>query len=114
MANASEYEVRCPACNVTFPKGTKVCLHCGGRTGPSLTAVPPAEGATAIDPSDPSRFELSVRQDAKPMMRPRPLDALSEEDREDSPRSGWGRSLGTLIWVLLAVGFSIVRACSDK
>ena len=28
------YEIWCHSCNVTFPTGTKTCLHCGSRTRP--------------------------------------------------------------------------------
>ncbi len=30
---ASPYEVRCPRCDVSFPVGTRTCLHCGGPNG---------------------------------------------------------------------------------
>ncbi len=29
----SPYEVRCHHCDVSFPVGTKTCLHCGERVG---------------------------------------------------------------------------------
>ena len=31
--STTQYEVRCLRCNVSFPPGTRRCLHCGGRTG---------------------------------------------------------------------------------
>jgi hypothetical protein len=37
------YEVRCLGCNVSFPPGTRRCLHCGeriGRPAPVETGLP--------------------------------------------------------------------------
>ena len=39
MAEAHEFEVRCPSCDVSFPPETRSCLHCGGRTGPARFQV---------------------------------------------------------------------------
>ncbi len=39
-------EVRCHTCDVSFPVGTKQCVHCGGRIGRPLFGLqlPDAEG----------------------------------------------------------------------
>jgi hypothetical protein len=112
MADVSEYEVRCPRCNVTFPIGTKVCLHCGGATGPSSGArgrirfgeAPHASTAPAAP--DTARFELV--QPARAV----PIDGLPEEE-EVPQRGGWIRGAGTLVWILLAIGISVARSCSE-
>jgi hypothetical protein len=81
------YEVYCPSCRVTFPVGTRRCLHCGGRVGPQGSAgmsiePPPAEQAEEVD--------------------------IGGEER---PRI---RSLSplTVLWVLLLLAGSLYRACS--
>jgi hypothetical protein len=112
MAKATEYEVRCPRCNVTFPVGTKRCLHCGGGTGPSRSA---STRATWDDQA--GRFV--VRDDVedvsgrRPILQPRPFDAEPEE-MEEGGRGGLLRAGITLVWILLAVGFSLMRACSEQ
>ena len=35
-----DFEVRCLNCDVSFPVGTKRCLHCGGRVGASGRSIP--------------------------------------------------------------------------
>lgn len=112
MESISRYETRCPSCKVTFPVETKVCIHCGGRTGPSMVRLPDPspdrEGAKDTESivdilrrrqqsADPSRIEAEV----------------SVEDEEEQVRPSRMRSLMTLIWVVLAIGISVVRACSE-
>jgi hypothetical protein len=76
--------VYCHRCNVTFPVGTKRCIHCGGRVGgerfrPDLE-LPPGAGDLDLEPGVGRRSGLS------------PF---------------------TLVWVaLLLVGY-LYRACTD-
>lgn len=108
MESASRYESRCPSCDVTFPAETKVCIHCGGRTGPStlrMPALPPmgeptAEAAPAID--------MSKGRTQVPGSVP-----LELEEAEVGARSSPLRSMITLVWVALAIGISVLRACND-
>jgi hypothetical protein len=110
MTTESQYEVRCPSCDVTFPIGTKKCMHCGGRTGPSHIRVAeralpysPIGGGEAVgDAGSPPTHDLE------------PLSQGSLHDDESAPRRGLLRSAGTLIWVLMLVGFSLMRACTDE
>lgn len=113
MADVTEYEVRCPRCDVSFPTGTKTCLHCGGATGPSTGPrgrVRVAEWARPSrdeQASDMARFEL-----AQPA-RATPIDAQIAEEDDTPRRGGLIRGAGTLVWILLAIGISIARSCSE-
>jgi hypothetical protein len=88
------YEVRCPACAVSFPVGTRRCIHCGGAT-----AVPQTAARLAALRELPFEFEPA---DGPPM---------EEEPEQKSPRRG-GRGLA-LMWLLLAVAASIYRTCAQ-
>ncbi len=90
-ATASEspkVEVRCYRCDVSFPIGTKVCLHCGGRTGapPVLSLPVELQEQDGIDPED-----------------------LIQEGV--SKRSPLRLAVGG-IWLLLALVGSLFRACT--
>ncbi len=79
------YEVFCPECNVTFPVGTRHCLHCGGRLsrerGRLIEALSSFEGEDA-----PPEGEAS------PMSRFSPV---------------------ALVWVLLFAAGTLYRACTS-
>ncbi|MGE4653241.1 MAG: hypothetical protein AAEJ53_20330 [Myxococcota bacterium] len=48
------FEVRCESCNVSFPSGTRLCLHCGAKLNKRLSwgedeaASHPEEGEVSI------------------------------------------------------------------
>ena len=42
MQVVSRYEVACPTCRVSYPPEQKRCVHCGGRTAPSVVDMPDA------------------------------------------------------------------------
>jgi hypothetical protein len=86
--DAPVYDVSCPRCNVTFPVGTKRCIHCGGPTG--QLAEPPG-----------SLREMLARR-----------AELEEEAEVKGPRSALSRGVAA-VWVLLAVAISIYRACTQ-
>jgi hypothetical protein len=88
------YEVRCPACAVSFPVGTRRCIHCGGAT-----AVPQTAARLAALRELPFEFEPAEG----PLMEDGP--------EEEAPRRG-GRGLA-LMWLLLAVAASIYRTCAQ-
>ncbi len=77
------FEVYCPHCSVSFPVGTRTCLHCGGRT---------------------SR-ERSPRQ----VIMPPPLEEQADSE-ELSQRSGISPVMA--FWVLLALAGGVYRACN--
>jgi hypothetical protein len=101
MGSVSQYEVRCESCRVSFPVGTKVCIHCGGRTGPSPVDEPSGMLWTRSTGSPPD-----VHQDAQ-------RDAQQQEEEEEVRQSPV-RVLVTLLWVALAIAFSVVRSCSES
>ena len=85
----SAYEVRCYQCNVSFPEGTKRCMHCGGRTGqqPVKGLIPGLE-------------------------TPRPFQAEVEDGDENPLRRGPARIVMGAVWVLLALVASLYRVCT--
>jgi len=110
MSKAYEYEVRCPHCNVSFPVGTKRCLHCGART-----VHGPAARAASGDDALPFLAAMS-RDEARPgdVRRPLPIDAPDEDEEQTLARGGLVRAAITGLWILVAIGFSILRACTEK
>ena len=83
------YEVYCYDCRVTFPVGTRSCVHCGRPIG----AMPPARGARPIVPG-------ARDDDAEELELPGALNA---------------RKLGGMsLWVLLALGAALSRICAGS
>jgi hypothetical protein len=83
-AQSNPYEVYCTRCSVSFPVGTKVCLHCGQRIGRAGAAE-----AAGLRPAAP--------------------DEMLEEEL---PTRSVAFSPLTLVWLLIAVATVIYRACS--
>lgn len=79
------FEVFCRRCQVSFPVGTRRCLHCGGRVDRERFAPPP--GASEQE----EQF-------------------MEEFGEAEMPR---GRFLSpfTVIWLLLAVAGALYRQC---
>ncbi len=111
------FEVRCPRCDVTFPIGTKRCVHCGGRTvrssGPRAVGRIEAIGGSEEDASSgPIEWASGSGGDL-----PEYDGSDREFEVEDEPPSiarTLVRSLGGLIWVIALIVFSLVRNCGDK
>jgi len=82
-APANPYEVYCTRCKVSFPVGTRVCMHCGGPIGRAATAAPTLRGPAPID-LDPD-------------------DELPSRSMVFSPM--------TFVWLLAAVATVIYRSC---
>jgi len=125
MDTISEYEVRCPRCDVSFPVSTKRCLHCGGKTGPSVTQIPEfhvstGEGGGGNVPTrnvsmggfirQASPASQDVHAEHAPTIHPE-FEMLEEE--EVGQRPSILRSMSTVIWIALAILFSVMRACSE-
>jgi hypothetical protein len=104
----SQYEVWCHSCNTTFPKGTKVCLHCGSRTRPDR----PGEhghagrelGGLPVGVSEHEQQVMPELSHGEPIAEP-----------EETPTRGSLMRAGmTVLWmVLLAAGYAW-RACSQN
>lgn len=85
----SPYEVLCNRCDVTFPIGTRHCIHCGGPIGRGrglFTAVSEASAASEAE-------------------------ARETEAEEEPPRSS-AFSPVALLWAVLIAGGAIYRSCS--
>jgi hypothetical protein len=103
------FEVRCERCNVSFPVGTKTCIHCGGRIDPHNTTETQIHLAGADAPAREARAA-------------RPIDVMAdpfEPDTEgaEEPMSVGRtliRSLGGLIWVIVLIGFTLARSCGGE
>ena len=81
------YEVYCYDCKVTFPVGTRRCVHCGRPIG----AGPLTRGAPPITPG-----------------------AADMPDEIELPGQVTVRKLGGMsLWVLLALGAAISRFCAE-
>jgi hypothetical protein len=81
---ANPYEVYCTRCRVSFPVGTKACMHCGQPIR--------APGAAAA--------LIGARS------------AGGDEAADELPMRTVSFSPMTLVWVLVAVGTVIYRACT--
>jgi hypothetical protein len=103
MADASRdltvYEVRCHSCNVSFPPGTKRCIHCGERIGrPRLL---PGRGD-----------EMPEFAGGDPFPEAREAAAREAEEAEVEPSGGRGLRVGfTLLWLFLALISALSRSC---
>jgi hypothetical protein len=82
------YEVYCYDCRVTFPVGTRSCVHCGRPIG----TMPLARGAKPIAPGVPDAHEE--------FQLPGSLNA---------------RKLGGMsLWLLLVLGATLSRMCAGS
>jgi len=95
------YEVYCHNCHTSFAAGTRKCVHCGNRIGSVRRG--PAGGLIPIPgTADPE----SARQS----------DPYEEgEVEEEGLGSSLARRLGGLgIWILLALGATLMRMCEGS
>jgi hypothetical protein len=108
MDSVSRYESHCPRCNVTFPVETKVCVHCDGRTGPSHVRLPDPPPVSSNETDAAAVAELLRRSQQE--SEPGEVQEMEKEPARTSPL----RSLMTFVWVALAIGISVVRACGES
>jgi hypothetical protein len=92
--NLNVYEVRCHRCDVSFPPGTRQCIHCGERIGrPRLL---PGAG-------DIQSFEGGE-----------PYPEAHEGNEAEAGPAGRGLRIGfVVVWLLLAILSAAVRACQE-
>jgi len=95
-SESREFEVYCPHCRVTFPVGTRRCLHCNGRVGPRTSGAELPEALPA------ALQHLAGLEDV-------------ELEQEEAPSAiGGMRRIGSvLLWVVIALGAAISRFCSE-
>lgn len=85
----SPFEVYCARCRVSFPVGTRTCIHCGERIArPRVLRVGPRPGT------------------------PPPPPVLDEIADDELPTRGGLMSPVALLWIVLILGGAIYRACS--
>ena len=107
--SGTDYEVRCSPCDVSFPVETKRCIHCGGRLGKLAPRLQGVEGLAG--------FELGSGLSQSTPASEASSEALSPAEREESEaptgRFGFLRGGMTLVWIVLAALYSILRACGE-
>jgi hypothetical protein len=84
----SPYEVNCTRCRVSFPVGTRSCLHCGqpiGRATPAAAVLARRPEATGED-----------------------------EDPQDFPVRGLKASPMTIVWLVAGAAMVAYRACTSQ
>lgn len=92
------FEVRCQPCDVSFPVGTRMCIHCGERIGRGgllrLGPLSDADGELRELGADEMPFEPEV-------------------EVEEPPRGRFARIGVTLVWLIVVVLSSIARSCQE-
>jgi hypothetical protein len=91
-SNETPYEIRCHACEVSFPLGTRRCVHCGERLGRRRQRLIPS-----LDAGEPWE-----------------ADELEEEAPAETATKRRFISPFTLMWLLAAIAVSIQRACAGE
>jgi len=98
MIESPHVEVRCPQCNVSFPVGTKRCLHCGGGT---------------VEPEIAAQIHAFQSGSNPVIFAPEPLnESETAEGAEDEGGQRRSPRTLTLLWILMAVAASIYRSCA--
>ncbi len=78
------YEVYCTRCKVSFPVGTRACMHCGQPIGRPAAGANPLQRSMATD----------------------------EEAMEELPLRALKASPMTIVWLVAAVATVAYRACT--
>jgi len=86
QGSSAFFEVYCNRCNVTFPVGTRRCLHCGGRLSRE-------RGTPEAEPAQP--FLLAPAEEGEAPRRS-PISPI------------------LLLWLAVFVGGTIYRACAGE
>ena len=83
------FEVYCDRCRVTFPLGTRRCIHCGGPTSAAR---------------------------GRPGLRLEPTDEAAAAEAEPPPELGPRRVFSpvTLVWVALIAAGYLYRSCAGQ
>ena len=119
METISKYEVRCPRCNVSFPVQTKRCIHCGGKTGSAMIEQQEFHQTIVGQVSVSESTEHAAASASGGGYAASPFQPESrrgfevDEDEETSGRPSILRSASTIMWIALAILFTVMRACQD-
>ena len=110
MSVSSLYEVRCEACRVSFPLGTKTCLHCGGRLGKQPRQPPPRPIMRGQAPQGLEDFisgEPEVQRELEDLSPPPPPAG----ERESSGTRTAIRLGVNFLWILGAILITALQMC---
>ena len=109
MPVTSLYEVRCDECLVSFPPGTKKCLHCGERLGKQRRQPPPRPIMRAQPGQEMEDF-ISGPPEAQRELE-KFLPPPSEDERERSgPRTAIRLGVNFL-WIVGAILITALQMC---
>ena len=108
------YEVRCGACQTSFPIGTRQCIHCGRRIR-GARAPRTRLGRPEVDPQvvvrDPGLSGAPMERSAGAEMDP---EAYGDERRGEEEAQDVGSPFRISLWTLsvgLALLGSMLRQC---
>lgn len=118
MSGGNLYEVRCDNCDVSFPPGTKRCLHCKERLSGRLRQAPPVvtmrgqAGSPSGDPAAsleefPGRRHLLSRE----LSDLPESGSASPDEREGSPVRTALRLGVNALWILGAIVITALQMC---
>lgn len=108
MSVGSAYEIRCGNCQVSFPPGTKKCIHCGGRLGGRTASRPPTPPPTWRAQQGESFFPTALEGDPAAFEEFRPEAA--EEPDASTPRRAIRVGVN-LLWIVGAVLLTVLQMC---
>lgn len=104
----SVYEIWCPSCDVSFPPGTKRCIHCGGRT---VKDRPMKAGAPRFT-MDGDRALAMPHAAEDPLIHLGPGELAEGVEEEEAPRRGFLRAGMSVVWMLLLAAGYIWQNCA--
>jgi len=112
------FEVFCPHCDVTFPVGTRKCIHCGGKTarsdGHSVRPLNVDFSFGSAESDADEAFDAPSAPVPQIFQRPEESQDFDPEEQPQSPLRSILGSMGSLTWIALLIAFSIFgRACGE-
>ena len=118
MSVGSAYEIRCEDCKVSFPPGTKTCIHCGRKLGSRLPNLRPrSQRPGALGRSQQQaliRGESEAIEDFFPKTLQDELDQqrFGESEEPDASTSRSALRVGVnLLWIIGAVLITVLQMC---
>jgi hypothetical protein len=118
MSVGNAYEIRCEDCKVSFPPGTKTCIHCGSKLGrrlPVRRPVSPRPGALGRSQQQALiRGESETSEDFFPKSLQEELDLNRFDQPEEPDASNSRRALRVgvnVLWIVGAVLITVLQMC---
>ncbi len=100
------FEVYCFNCKVTFPVGTRHCVHCGARVASSEQAGLALRIARASKAAAGDSSQVEVSAPGLPSLE------FPGEEAEETPSRQSKLSPIARIWIVLALFGALIRICS--